>query len=361
MAPKDSTVREVASRAGVSIATVSRVARGIGQVAPETRRRVLLAIDELEYRPSHLGRALVARRHAALGIVFPGLSGPYYSEVIHGFEAEAVGARQSVLILGTHLLGHADEQVREMARRVDGLAIFGGTVAEATIAKLVADRVPTVLLAGHPLPGVPTVRAENVGATTALTLHLLRTHGYERLAFVGNPVGSPDVGDRWLGFVVAHRHAGIAPPPEPIRVGMGQADGLVAAARLLDGDRPPRAIVCANDETALGVYGAATARGVRIPDELAVTGWDDIPLARLVSPSLTTVRQPMRDLGTRTARLLLARIRGVGEDGEDGDEAPDVVLPTEPVLRASCGCAVEGAPVPGDPTGSRHRAPSERG
>lgn len=332
MSGNGTTVREVAGRANVSIATVSRVVRGVGQVAPETRRRVEAAIADLEYRPSHFGRALVERRHAALGIVFPGLSGPYYSEVIHGLEAEAVTARQSVLILGTHLLRQADELVLEMASRVDGLAVFGGTVTDATLRRLVDRRVPIVLLARRPLDGVPTVRVDNFAPTHALTLHLLRVHGYERLAFIGNPRGSPDVTDRWRGFVAAHREVGVAPPAEPVRVGLGQADGLVAAARLLDGEQPPRALVCANDETATGAYGAATARGVRIPHQLAITGWDDIPLARLLSPPLTTVHQPMRELGARTAQVLLARIRG-----EDVG-ASDVVLPTRLELRASCGC-----------------------
>ena len=336
MARNGSTVHEVASHAGVSIATVSRVARGIGQVAPETRRRVEAAIAELVYRPSHFGRALAARRHAALGIVFPGLSGPYYSEVIHGFEAEAVAARQSVLILGTHLLSHSDEQVLEMAARVDGLAVFGGTIADATVAKLGSDRVPTVLLARHPLAGVPTVRVENVRSTTELSLHLIRHHGYESIAFVGNPANSPDVTDRWRGFVAAHRRAGIAPPDDPVRVGLDQAGGLVGAARLLDGERPPRAMVCANDEIALGAYGAAAARGVRIPEDLAVTGWDDIAMANLVSPPLSTVRQPMRELGARTARILLARIRG------ECEEPTDLLLPTVVTIRASCGCPRDG-------------------
>ena len=338
MGRSSATVREVARRANVSIATVSRVARGIGQVAPETRDRVLAVIEEVGYRPSHLGQALAARRHAALGIVFPGLSGPYYSEVIHGFEVEAVAARQSLLILGTHLLSHSDDQVLELAGRVDGLAVFGGTVADATVRKLWGERVPTVLLARHPIDGVPTVRAENLRSTVALTLHLLRDHGYAPLAFVGNPTNSPDVTDRWRGFLEAHRQAGVAPIEEPTRVGLDQVAGLLGATRLLAGERPPRALVCANDEIALGAYGAAAARGIAIPDALAITGWDDIPLARLVSPPLSTVRQPMRELGARTARTLLARIRG------ERDAEPDAMLPTEVVIRGSCGCRYDRVP-----------------
>jgi len=339
------TVREVADRAGVSIATVSRVARGIGQVAPDTRQRVLTAIEELGYRPSHLGRALVERRHLALGIVFPGLSGPYYTEVIGGFESEAVAARQSVLILGTHLLGHSDDQVLEIATRVDGLAMFGGTVEPATIRRLVASGLPTVLLASPPLAGAPSVRSENVRAARRLTDHLIRGHGHERIVFVGNPDGSPDVTERWRGFCEAFRDANLEPPAEPVRSGLDQAAGLRATAALLDAADPPRAMFCANDETAFGAYKSAAARGVRIPDELAITGWDDVPLASLVSPPLTTVRQPMRELGALTARRLLAGINLADRD------PPEVILNTELIIRSSCGCP-EGAHAAADPTGS---------
>lgn len=327
------TVHDVAKRAGVSIATVSRVVGGTNHVAPETRRRVLQAIAELGYRPSHFGRALVSQRHAALGIVFSGLSGPYYSDVIYGFEAVAVAARQSVLLLGTHLLQQSDEQVLEIATRVDGLAIQGGAIADATVARIIAAEIPVVLFARRPLDGIPTVRAENVTATVDLVLHLIETHGHERLAFVGTPEGSPDVTDRWNGFLEAHRRMGITPPSDPVRVALGYEDGLRAAAQLLAMPDRPQAVVCANDETALGLLSGAASRGLRVPHDLAVTGWDDTPAASLVSPSLTTVRQPVRQLGTRTAELLLGRISGELRD------APDVVLPTELVVRATCGCA----------------------
>ncbi|HEU0163512.1 MAG TPA: LacI family DNA-binding transcriptional regulator, partial [Thermomicrobiales bacterium] len=176
------TLHEVAKAAGVSIATVSRVARGLDDVTPATRDRVLRTIQEMDYRASHFGRALVRRSHDTLGIVFPGLRGPYYSEVIHGFEVEAVHARKSVLILGTELIGHANDQVRGMTDRADGLVIMGGSsIDDGTIQRLVARGVPIVLLARSPLAGIPAVRVDNLGATFELTRHLLEDHGYRRL------------------------------------------------------------------------------------------------------------------------------------------------------------------------------------
>ena len=327
MARTSPTVRKVADHAGVSIATVSRVTRRPDLVSSATRQRVERAISELGYRPSHFGQALVDRRHSALGVVFPGLSGPYYYDVIQGFEAEAIAARLSVLILGTHHVRN-DEQVLDMATRVDGIAILGGTATDETVRTLVRQGIPLALLAQHPVDEVPAVRVDNYTAMYDLTSHLLDAHDYESIAFLGDPTNSPDLTDRWNGFVAAHHARSRAAPAEPIKIGLNQperSDGLWPS--LLAGRNPPRAIVCANDETALGAYAAAAAAGIRIPNDLALTGFDDIPMAALVSPGLTTVAQPMRELGARVAQILLAQIRGdppwsAGRDPRDASSHP---------------------------------------
>jgi LacI family transcriptional regulator len=337
MGKKGPTLHEVAERAGVSIATVSRVARGLDQISTQTRSRVLAAIDELNYRPSHFGRALVKRRHDTLGIVFPGLRGPYYSEVIHGFELEAVAAAKSLLILGTETLKHADAQVLGMADRADGIAIMGGTVDDELVLRLVLRGVPIVTMAHAKMAGIPNTRVDNYSSTLALTTHLIHEHGYRRLAFIGNIVGAPDATERWRGFVDAHTRARLAPPAGPLHSAWEQASGVQAGLQILEmGDRPD-AIVCGNDEIAAGIMSCFAALGIRVPQEMAVTGWDDGPYARYTSPPLTTVRQPARALGMETARSLLARIEHPGEVAEE------TVLSTEPVIRASCGCPFDPA------------------
>jgi LacI family transcriptional regulator len=326
------TVREIARLAGVSVATVSRVSNGTGQVSDEMRRRVLEAIEEHGYRPDHLGRALAAGRHGALGLVFPGLSGPYFTELIQGFESEAVPARASVHILCTHLREDSDDQVLEMARRVDGIAVIGGTISDPALLRL-ATMVPVVVLAGRGPDTVSSVSVDNAPAMTRLTRHLLVDHGLRHLAFVGNPDGSPDVSERWAGFREAYREMNLTPPAEPVRVAMQQPDGVLAAERLLVGDTAPQAAVCANDEIAIGVLVGALGRGRRVPDDLVITGFDDAPMAALVSPPLTTVRQPIRDLAAEAARQILSAA------GDPRAAAPEsIVLPTEFVVRRSCGC-----------------------
>jgi LacI family transcriptional regulator len=327
MGSKRPTVREIAEIAQVSIATVSRVSRGTGQVRPELRQRVLQVIEEQGYRPNQLGRALAERKHGSIAIVFPGLAGPYFSELIQGFESEAMEAGAGVHIVGTHKRAAADGDVLAMSARVDGIAVHGGTVKPETLQKLAAE-VPVVLLAGKPRDGIPAVRADN-SQLAALTTHLLVDHGYRRLAFVGNPDGSPDVTERWEAFQQAHRDAHVQAPKSPVKIGLQQSDGVIAAGELLSGPSRPDAIVCANDETALGVLIGALGRGLRVPGDVAITGFDDVAMSSLVQPGLTTIRQPIRELGATTARLLISG---------DPDAEPDTVLPTELVLRRSCGC-----------------------
>jgi LacI family transcriptional regulator len=328
--PQRTNVYEVAERAGVSIATVSRVLRGSAPVAAETRRRVLEAADELRWRPSRLARAFTRQTHDAVGIVFPDISGPYYSQVIRGFEAQAVERTWAVLILGTHGRHHADELVYDLADRVDGLLVMGRTIADAVVQEIDRPDMPVVLLARPPIAGIPAVRAANVAPAEALTRHIL-DHGRRHLAFLGDPDLSPDVRERWNGFRRALRRAGVAVPAAPVPCGGFDVEhGHKAGLGLLGRTEPLDAVVCANDEVASGLYLAAEASGVRVPRDVALAGWDDSPVAAHLEPRLTTVRQPMHQLGTRAAGLLFDRI--------EGRPVASTVLRTSLVVRESCGC-----------------------
>jgi len=318
----------VAERAGVSIATVSRVQRGVGPISTQTRERVEQAIEELGYSPSPTGRALAGQRLDAMGIVFPDLAGPYYSGLLLGAEAASVAAGSSLLILATHGRPQAADLVRELSSRVDGLVVMGRTIDDETVRALAA-RTPVVLLARRPVDAIPTVRAENRAPAHRLTAHLVEVHGHERLAFIGDPGASPDAEDRWQGFQDALRALEVPAPPAPFAATIDEHGGYEGAGAALDGGSPT-ALVCASDEVAMGACSAIHERGLRPGADIAVTGWDDIQLARFVTPSLTTVRQPMDRLGRTAAELLLQRVAG---------EAPESrTLPSELVIRASCGC-----------------------
>jgi LacI family transcriptional regulator len=325
------TIYEVARHAEVSIATVSRVQHGAASVAPATRQRVHAAVAALGYRPSRLGRSLARGHHDAIGIVFPDLSGPYFSAVILGYEEASAAEGQSVLVLATHGRAASTSQVDDLADRVDGLVLLGRTVSDAKVAELEKMGVPLVLLARPSTGAADSVRAENRDAARQLTAHVIG-HGHERIVFVGDPDASPDAGERWQGFVDAHRAAGRRPWRPAIPSGFRESDGRAAALGALGGEMPPTALVCVNDEIAMGALDAVRGLGLSVPDRLAVTGWDDVPAARHLYPPLTTVRQPMLDLGRRAAELLRDRIT------THRTQPRHEVLPTEIVIRESCGC-----------------------
>jgi LacI family transcriptional regulator len=320
------TIRDVAAHAGVSIATVSRVMRGTAPVTPETRRRVLATVNELRFTPSSLGRSLAEGRHAANGIVFPDLAGPYFAEVILGYEEVAGELGQSVLILSTHGRADAAEMVLDLAGRVDGLVVLGRTVSDEVVAEIAARGVPLVLLARPGTDGVDSVQAENTQSASTLTRHLL-DHGARRLAFLGDADRSPDAFERWTGMANTLSQAGLA-VRDPVPAGFSEEAGRSAAPDLVASGLPD-AIICANDELALGLITGLQTIGVAVPGDIAVTGWDDVMAARYCG--LTTVRQPMRELGARAAHALDVRIRG--DDGPARNE----VLSTHLVVRDSCG------------------------
>ena len=198
------TIRDVARHAGVSIATVSRVMRESKDVRPDTRERVMAAATDLSYTPSQLGRQLAERRHAANGIVFPDLSGPYFAEVVLGYEAVAAELRRSVLILSTNGRDDAETAVRAMAGRCDGLVVLGRTVTDDVVEAIAARGTPLVLIARPPIGELDSVNAENTTSAVALTHHLLE-QGVRRLTFVGDPDASPDVARALAGDLGGRR------------------------------------------------------------------------------------------------------------------------------------------------------------
>jgi LacI family transcriptional regulator len=323
------SIYTVAERAGVSIATVSRVLAESDRVASATRKRVLAAAEELGWRPNRLARRLAGEPTEAVGLVFPDLVGRYIAEVVLGFEREAIAADLSVLVLGTHGRPTAERLATDLADHVDGLVVMDRTITDDAVRRLEDRGTPLVLFARPQVDEIPAVRSENRRAATELTAHLLE-HGHERLAFLGDPDAAPDLRERWLGFRAAHRAAGRRPPDKPVRAGFSQDDAYAAAITLLDARRPPTAVACATDELAAGVYGAARDLGFVVGRDVALTGWDDIPLGRALTPALTTMHQPIRELGARAASLLCMRIAG--------DAPTSETLPSEPVIRRSCGC-----------------------
>lgn len=319
------TIYSVAERAAVSIATVSRVLQGAPSVSEKTRQRVLDAVDELNYVPSGAARSLAVRHHETHGLVLPELSGPYYAELLVGFENHAAELKQSVILMLTGAKKDPSRALRKLATRVDAIAVLGDCPPNVC-----QSGKPVVIIAGDPQPGAEVIRAENLASATALTEHLF-DHGRTRLLFVGDTDAAPDIRERYEGFAAAHRARGLR-PAEPVHIPFRESDGTQFAERLLAGEFEADALVCGNDELALAIMARLMDSGVEVPGQIAVVGWDDVMTARYVRPGLTTVRQPVQELGALAADRLHALVTG------DSPRPEPQVLPTEVVIRASCGC-----------------------
>jgi LacI family transcriptional regulator len=325
------TVYTVADRAQVSVATVSRALAAPEKVSEATRLRVLEAIDALGYVPHGAARSLAADAHRAHGLVLPELVGPYYSDLLLGYEREAATGGDAVVLA---LAGGDDlaAKVLRIAGSVDGIVVMGASALPRAALAAIRELVPVLGLTGGAGQGLEVIGTRNLDSSRELTQHLVE-HGRNRLVFVGDPDLAEDIQARYRGFCEALQpHA-----PEPVRVEPSEAAGVEVAERLLAGELDADGLVCANDELALGVIVTLTARGCDVPGDVAVVGWDDVMAARYVQPSLTTVRQPVADLGATAARRLREHIAAFRAGQLPPGPAPDR-LTTSVIYRRSCGC-----------------------
>ena len=370
------TLYDVARLAGVSTATVSRVVHAQDRVRDTTRARVLEVIDQLGYVPDGAAQSLSRRQKNVIGLVgverlaphqydIESMSLLFYDEILRGVEQRIRHYNWSLLI--TYLREETPDDLRRLqslSGKVDGLLIGEGIVPSDELARM-AERLPVVVVAGDPAEtSADVVTADNRSGSAALVRHLVQVHGRRRIFHVDGPHSAPDAKERRLALnevVEAH--------PEVTLIGshcgrFSVQSGEEAGQKLLaSSDGLPDAIVCANDQMAIGVLQALSRGGVRVPEDLSVTGFDDIFPGSLFEPALTTVHQPMRLLGERACARLLDRIARP-------DMPPQVeLLPTDLVLRKSCGClapaerltaARSGTPVRTGPALRGHRPIPER-
>jgi LacI family transcriptional regulator len=331
------SVYDVARRAGVSAATASRVLSGSAYpVRPTTRERVLAAAAELKFRPNMLARALVTARTHTIGAIVHDISDPYFGEIVRGLEdAARVRGYQVFVCSSDRRAGRELEYVQSLLdRRVDGLIFAGGGIEDraykATLRGLLdafrARGGAVVRLSPHSYPA-PSVVPDNRGGAAAMTRHLIG-RGHRRIAFIGGPLHLRTSTVRYAG----HRE-GLAEAELPVEADLHEpgaftiAGGASATAALLDRRPDLTAVFAANDMMAIGALHELEVRGVRVPGEVSVAGFDDINLAAHTHPPLTTVRVPMHEMGRLGAGLALDLL----------DERPtqSLRLPTTVVERAS--------------------------
>ncbi|MFF4158676.1 LacI family DNA-binding transcriptional regulator [Streptomyces sp. NPDC001678] len=325
-------IKDVARRAGVSAATVSRVLNGRSPVA-ETRERVLAAVEELGYRPNVVARALRTARTRTLGLVVSDLRNPFFTELADAVEQEARRLGYS-LIIGN--AGESPEQQDDyirtlLDRRIDGLMVSSAGTGSPMLGEAAASGTPLVLL-DRAVPGVaaPCVRAEGGAALTELAAHLAAL-GRRRPAVIVAPAGTPTGDERLNRFRTALAAHGIALPPTLVGASPdpSPAGGRQVMRRLLETAEPPDAVLATDNLMALGALDELRARGLRVPADMALVAFDDVPWFAHLDPPLTAVAQPTEALGRAAVHTLLERIAG--------RPAGSVLLPARLVRRRSCG------------------------
>lgn len=325
------SIKDVAAEAGVSVATVSRVLNDHPSVSADARARVLAAVEALGYRPNAVARSLRTDQTHTLGLVISDVMNPYFTELARSVEEEARALGYSVII------GNADERpdlqdhhVRTLLdRRIDGLLVSptdGGSPL-----MLDAARVTPMVFVDRWIPGVdvPVVRADGRAAVRDLVSHLYAL-GHRRLAIIAGPAATTTGRERVDAFREALAEYGLGLPDAYIGQGDFQADsGRRVTEGFLDLPEPPEAVFAADNLMALGALDAVRARGLRVPDDLALAAFDDIPWFVHTDPPVTAIAQPTGELGRAAVRALVDRI--------EGRPPQSVTLAARLVVRRSCG------------------------
>lgn len=332
------TIRDVADRAGVSTATVSRVLAGIGNPKPETAAAVLRAVEQLGYRPSGVARSLRMKRTRTLGLIVTDIQNPFFPELVQAADSAARGLNYSIILGSAAYDEHRAMHYLDLMvdRRVDGLIIASSQLSEESWQWLIASPVPVVVVNAEPsgLP-VPVITSDNVGGTRLAVEHLVGL-GHRRFAYIRGPEGFTADRPRFEGFRQACADAGIRASDIVEIRGDGQFEGGErATAELLAAGSTVTAIVCHNDVTAIGAMRAIRAAGKRVPGDISVVGCDDIAAAAWVVPALTTVAQQKAEMGTLAVQRLAAALDDPGFTGH----AETIRIPMVLRVRESTGPA----------------------
>lgn len=328
---KAATIRDVAERADVSVASVSRVLTGAGPVTETTRNKVMEAVEALQYVAHSGARSLSTSRTRTIGVILPDLYGEFFSELIRGMD---VGARA----LGYHLIvssSHDDAEeasaaIRSMRGRVDGLIVLSPHLDAANLATSLAGRLPILLMNGGADAGHPSIVVDNHGGAVQAVEHLIAT-GRRRIAHISGPTGNLEARSRLAGYLEAMARAKL--PTTVVEGAFTPASGHRAAADLAAHADRPDAIFAGNDMMAVGAMMALQDAALRVPEDVALVGFDDVPIAELVRPGLTTLRLRIAETGRGALERLIRLIDAAGEAG--ADTACEVVRPELVIRRSS--------------------------
>jgi LacI family transcriptional regulator len=327
---KAATIRDVAERARVSVASVSRVLNGAGPVTEATRARVLEATEALQYVPHSGARSLSTSKTQTIGVILPDLYGEFFSELIRGMDVAARSLGYHLIVSSSHDdAEEASAAIRSMRGRVDGLIVLSPHLDAANLAAGLAGRIPILLMNGGDGAGRPSIVVDNHGGAVQAVEHLIAT-GRRRIAHIAGPAGNLEAEARLAGYLQAMAEAGL--PTSVVDGAFTQASGRAAGLALAGRELRPDAVFAANDIMAVGAMLALQDAGLRVPEDIALIGFDDVPIAVMVRPALTTLRIQIAETGRGALERLVGIINAAGE--AVADTACEVVRP-ELVVRPS--------------------------
>lgn len=328
------TIHDVARAAGVSISTVSRVLNGLDRVHPQTRQKVLRAVQELRYQPSALARGLATQRTSALGFVIPNISDVYYMDIVRGVEEATLEKDYSLLVVSEPRL-QLDQRLQNLfaQNRVDGVVAVGIVLPPALIDTARLHGIPLAVVQQDLFPQVTSFLVDNYQGASELANHLLEVHHYERIGYISGTNYTRDNAERLRALRDRLAEHGLGLPDDLVAEGdYFPGSGYRAMQDLLDHSPDLQAVFAANDQMAADAILAARDRGLRVPEDIAIVGFDDIAMASYMNIPLTTVHQPTYELGHQAARWALDHLDSHGEPSR-------TLLPAHLVVRRSCGCA----------------------
>jgi len=328
------TIYDIAREAGVSIATVSQVINGKGKISEKRRAEIMEIMERLHYQPSAIAAALTGKQTYTLGLLVPDISNPYFAELARAVEDRSRQLGYSVVICSTD---NKDERVERylnllQQKRVDGMMIGTGIDNAEILSPLLQQSIPVALIARHmPSLSVHTVTIDDILGGALAADHLLEL-GHTRVAVLSEPSKVSSSQERVRGFRETLIKAGLTLEPNQIRESAADLSSAKKEALLLLGEKDhPTGLFCCNDIQAIGALQAAKELGLRVPEDVSIIGFDNTILASVTSPPLTTVAQPIEELGHRAVDLLIEELK------DEQKEPQKIVLKPELVIRESAG------------------------
>ena len=333
----NTTIVEIAEKAGVSIATVSRALNKNGSVRESTRENILSIARELNYKPNPIARGLSRKKTDTIGVILPELIDEFFMDIIRGIDEEAYRANKFVMISSSHGERNIIETLLEFmgSGRVDGVILMVPKLHYEAAELIRKSKRPVILLnICKDLQDVISFNIDNYQGAFTMTEHLIK-HGYQRIGMILGSTGNCDAEERYRGYQEALTKYGLKLDKNIIIPGdFTVRSGYYGFLRLNSLKIKPDAVFAANDMMAVGIYEAARSVGINIPEDMAVAGFDDIYLSRLLQPRLTTVHVPIQELGSRAIQYLFKLIYGEADQKMPYREE----LATGLVVGGSCGC-----------------------